>query len=111
MPSDITLGRTLLIMAICTFSVFITRALPFIIFSKGKVPKLVKYIGDVLPPAVIALLVVYCYKAVNVTVKPFGAPEFIAGIVTAGLHMWKRNNFLSIGVGTILYMVLIQVVF
>ena len=27
------------------------------------------------------------------------------------LHVWKRNNLLSIGVGTVLYMVLVQAVF
>ena len=38
-------------------------------------------------------------------------PEGIAVAVTALLHVWKRNNLLSIGVGTVLYMVLVQAVF
>ena len=28
-----------------------------------------------------------------------------------GLHIWKRNTLLSIGAGTVLYMVLVQFVF
>ena len=57
------------------------------------------------------MLVVYCLKTTPVLTAPHGVPEAIAVAVTAGLHVWKRNNLLSIGVGTILYMVLIQVVF
>ena len=54
---------------------------------------------------------IYCLKAVNVVKFPFGLPEFIAVFVVIVLHVWKRNNLLSIGVGTVLYMVLIQTVF
>ena len=54
---------------------------------------------------------VYCLKATPVMDAPHGLPEAIAVAVTAGLHVWKRNNLLSIGAGTILYMVLIQAVF
>ena len=62
-------------------------------------------------PAVIGMLVVYCFKSVSIIESPFGLPEFIAGAVVVLLHVWKRNNLLSIGTGTILYMVLIQYVF
>ena len=48
---------------------------------------------------------------VSVLAVPFGLPEFIAVAVVIVLHVWKRNNLLSIGVGTALYMFLIQVVF
>ena len=39
------------------------------------------------------------------------APGFIAGAAVVLLHVWKRNNMLSIVGGTILYMVLVQAVF
>lgn len=35
----------------------------------------------------------------------------IASLATAAVHIWKKNNMLSIVGGTILYMVLVQVVF
>ncbi|MFR7534762.1 MAG: AzlD domain-containing protein, partial [Oscillospiraceae bacterium] len=35
----------------------------------------------------------------------------IAIAVTAGLHLWRRNSLLSIAGGTIIYMLLVQVVF
>ena len=72
---------------------------------------MIQYLGKVLTPAVIGMLVVYCLKATPVMDAPHGLPEAIAVAVTAGLHVWKRNNLLSIGAGTILYMVLIQAVF
>lgn len=91
---------------------FATRVVPFLIFPKGKeIPPVVQYLGKVLTPAVIGMLVVYCLKSTPVMEAPHGLPELIAVAVTAGLHVWKRNNLLSIGAGTVLYMVLIQVVF
>ena len=38
-------------------------------------------------------------------------PELLCIALTAVLHVWKRNNLLSIGVGTAAYMILIQTVF
>ena len=64
-----------------------------------------------LPPAVIAILVVYCLKGVSLMTSPHGFPEFIAVGIVALLHIWKRNNLLSIGGGTLIYMMLIQLVF
>lgn len=98
-----------LVVAACTF---ITRFLPFALFGGGKaVPDTVKIIGELLPPAVIAILVVYCVKSVNILAAPRGLPEFISVAIVALLHIWKRNNLLSIGGGTLVYMILIQMVF
>lgn len=108
----ISVERSLLIIVVCGLVVFTTRAIPFVLFSgKKEIPEIVKYPGKVLPPAVVGMLVIYCLKAVNVVKFPFGLPEFIAVFVVIVLHVWKRNNLLSIGVGTVLYMVLIQTVF
>jgi len=101
--------RSVIIILLVAGVTFFTRVVPFVLFPKDKeVNVLVKYLGKVLPPAVIGMLVVYCFKSVNVIKSPFGIPEFIAGAVVVALHVWKRNNLLSIGVGTVLYMVMIQ---
>lgn len=101
----------LIILAVA-LTTFATRVVPFLIFPKGKeIPKVVQYLGKVLTPAVIGMLVVYCLKATPVMDAPHGLPEAAAVAVTAGLHIWKRNNLLSIGAGTVLYMFLIQAVF
>lgn len=104
--------RSLLIIILCGLTVFATRAIPFLIFrGKKEIPQTIRYLGRVLPPAVIGMLVVYCLKGVSVLAYPYGLPELIAVAAVVALHVWKRNNLLSIGVGTVLYMFLIQAVF
>lgn len=108
----VSVGRSLVIMFVVAGTIFFTRLIPFLFFPKGKeVPQVVQYLGKVLPPAVIGMLVVYCLKNVSVFQAPFGLPELLAVAVVILLHLWKRNNLLSIGAGTVLYMFLIQVVF
>lgn len=65
----------------------------------------------VLPAAMFGMLVVYCYKNVDVLSGYYGLPDFIAGALVLGLHFWKKNMFLSISAGTIFYMFLVQKVF
>lgn len=100
-----------LIIAVVAITTFATRALPFLVFPKGKdIPKTIEYLGKVLTPAVIGMLVIYCLKDTEVAAAPHGLPEAAAVLTVAVLHIWKRNNFLSIGAGTVLYMFLVQVV-
>lgn len=95
--------------ALCTFA---TRLVPFALFGgKKEVPATITYLGKVLPPAIIATLIIYCIRSVDFTASPHGAAEIIAIIVTALLHIWKKNTLISIGGGTILYMFLVQFVF
>ena len=97
------------VMAVVTF---LTRALPFLLFGRGgNPPKVVLYLGKYLPPAVIAMLIVYCFKGVSFQATADWLPAFLAGGAVLGLHVWKRNNMLSIVGGTIFYMVLVQAVF
>ena len=108
------LNRTtslLIILAVAAVTLC-TRALPFLVFPKGKpIPKTVEYLGKVLAPAVIGMLVVYCLRDTSIKLSPHGIPEALAVLTVVVLHVWKRNNLLSIGAGTVLYMFLIQVVF
>ena len=88
------------------------RFLPFLIFGENrKTPAMITYLGRVLPFAIMGMLVVYCLKDVTLTAMPFGIPEAIGCAAVAGLHIWKRNTLLSIGGGTVAYMLLVQLVF
>ena len=90
----------------------LTRFLPFLLFDRGEAPpKIVLYLGRVLPPAIIAMLVVYCLKGVSFASPAGWAPQLISAAAVAALHVWEHNNLLSIFGGTILYMVLVQAVF
>lgn len=105
-------GRTLAIIFVAALCTFATRLAPFLLFNgKKPIPPLIRYLGSALPQAVIALLVVYCVKNVQWSAAPHGFPELLCIAVVVLLHIWKGNNLLSIGVGTVLYMVLIQTVF
>ncbi len=103
-----------LVLAIAVISLItlFTRAFPFLFFSGGKRPSgLVLYLGRILPPAIIALLVVYSLKDTRIAVAPFGLPECIACGLVLMLQQWKRSAILSIGVGTLVYMLMVQLVF
>ena len=97
----------ILIMAALTA---VLRFLPFVMFSKGT-PKTIVYLGNLLPNAIMAMLVVYCLKNVSFTAGSHGIPEALAVILVAVLHKWKHNMLLSILGGTAAYMVLVQAVF
>lgn len=101
-----------LIVAVAAAVTIALRFLPFLIFGENrKTPPLVAYLGQVLPYAIMGMLVVYCLKGMDFTAAPFGIPEIIGCAVVAGLHVWKRNTLLSIGLGTVCYMLLVQFVF
>lgn len=90
----------------------ITRFLPFVLFPESKnPPRIVDYLGKVLPYAMTGLLVVYSLKNVNPFAGSHGIPEVIAIAAIVVLHVWKRNMLLSIAGGTVVYMALLQLVF
>ena len=104
--------QALIIILVVSLGTQMTRWLPFVLFPEQKEPPaVVAYLGKVLPPAMMGLLVVYCLRSISWLSAPHGAPELIAIAAVAGLHLWKRNVLLSIAGGTVLYMVLVQAVF
>lgn len=100
----------LLLVAVVAGVTILIRFLPFLVFHKGT-PEVVLYLGQVLPYAIMGMLVVYCLKNVSIFQSPYGLPEGIAVLLVVLLHKWKHNTLLSIGAGTIGYMLLIQMVF
>ena len=107
-----TFTEQIITIAMVVLGTMITRFLPFIIFPAGKpTPKYVKYLGKVLPPAVFGMLIIYCLKNVSIFTGSHGIPELIAIAVVVGLHAWKRQMLISIAGGTIVYMLLVQLVF
>lgn len=108
---SIDVGRSLLIIAVCAVCTFAERELPFAVFRDKEVPSAVRYLGGVLPMAVMTTLVVYCLRGISFTAAGDFLPEIISLAVAVGLYLWRKNSFLSILVGTVLYMVLIQRVF
>ncbi len=107
-----TVTQQIITIAICSLGTMLTRFLPFMVFSSSReTPKYVRYLGKALPCAVFGMLVVYCLKDVSLFSGSHGIPELIAIAVTAGLHWWRRQMLLSILGGTLVYMLLIQLIF
>ena len=102
--------KTAILILTMSAGTILTRFLPFLAFRKQTSPY-VSYLGRVLPPAIIGMLVVYCLKDITPAVHPFGIPELIAAACTVGLQAWRRNSLVSILAGTVLYMVLTRTVF
>lgn len=99
----------IVVVSLCTL---LTRALPFMILGgKRELPSAVKYLGKVLPPAIMMILVVYCLKTIDFMEGNRGLPELLAVGAVVLLHLWRRNTLLSIGVGTVIYMCLVQKLF
>lgn len=108
----LSVSQSILIILVIAVITFGLRATPFILFSRtGTTPKVITYLGNSLPPAVMGMLIIYCLKNVSVLKAPFGIPELLAVTAVVVLHLWRRNNLLSILGGTVLYMVLVQFVF
>lgn len=107
-----TFTQLLITIGMMILGTILTRFLPFVVFSSDKpTPKYIQYIGKVLPAATFGLLVVYCLKDIDILSGSHGIPEAICILIVALLHLWKKQMLLSISVGTISYMLLVQLVF
>lgn len=102
--------KAALIVAVACLCTLLTRALPFLLFRGGRtMPKALSRLTGILPPAIIAVLVVYCLKGLSFS-APVELLSSLAGLVcVVGLHLWKRNTLLSIAAGTVVYMILIRI--
>lgn len=101
-----------LIVLTCACCTFLTRALPFLIFRDAdRIPLRLRYVSQKLPLAIMLLLVLFCLKDTLFLQYPYGLPQVIAVVAVILLHIWKRNMIISIAGGTLLYMVLLQMVF
>ena len=104
--NDTYISMMIAVMAIVTI---VLRFLPFIVFDHGEqLPEWITYLGKVLPPAIMSMLLVYCLRNINLVEGNHGFPEVICVGIAMLIHNWKRNTLLSIGVSTLLYMIIIQ---
>ena len=107
-----TLTQEMLTVAAVVAGTMVTRFLPFIIFpANKKTPPAITFLGQMLPAAVMGLLVIYCFKDVSLLSGTHGIPELLATAVTVLLQVFVRNMLLTISGGTIFYMYLVQYVF
>ena len=108
---QMTFTQSIITILAVSLGVMVTRFLPFVLFSGNrKMPEKFAKLKELIPPAMMGLLVVYCLKDVSFTTAPYGIAELVSIAVVVGLHLYKRNSLLSIFGGVAVYMVLIQAV-
>jgi branched-subunit amino acid transport protein AzlD len=95
----------ILVMAIANL---ITRIFPFLFYSKKEPPKIVSFIANSFPPIIMTILIFYTLGKIDFSVAPYGTKELFAIFITAALHIKFNNYLVSIFLGTIFYMYLIQ---
>lgn len=104
-----TIGIAVAMIIISASCTCILRAVPFVLFGRNNMPEVIKYLGKVLPPAIIAVLIIYCLKQVVVQSMEVSLPTIISIIIVAAVHLWKKNTIISITIGTVIYMILIRI--
>ena len=102
--------RSVILIAVMAVVTILLRFLPFLVFRK-ETPPYITYLGKVLPPAIIGMLVIYCLKDITPLAQPYGLPELIAAGCVVCAQVLKRNSLISILLGTAVYMVLIRTIF
>ncbi len=103
-----TTGQQLITIGVLAVGTALTRFLPFLLFRGRQSSPYISYLSTVLPPAVFAMLVVYCLKDVQWGAGFHGLPELLGITITVALHLWRKNFMLSIFGGTAGYMLLIR---
>ncbi|MBQ9239105.1 MAG: AzlD domain-containing protein [Treponema sp.] len=106
MASALPVRTALLATVLSAAIIFATRALPFLLFAIRKPPRIIAFIEKYIPPMIMAVLFVYCFKDVRFAAAPFGAPHIIALTAIVAVHRWRHNPLLSIGGGTLLFVLL-----
>lgn len=96
------------VIAVITAVTFALRALPFVMFGARPLPKAIQYLGSVLPPAIMTVLVIYCMRGIDFAKTPFGFCEISAALLVVVLQCTKKNMYLSIVAGTLYYMAVLR---
>jgi len=102
------IDRSVLAVVIMSMVTIGLRAFPFILWGRKKeTPKLIAYLGKVLPSAVMSMLVIYCLKDTSFTAAAGFLPQLIASAVVILSYLWKKNSLLSIVLGTAVFMIIV----
>lgn len=107
------MNNTYVFLGIATMAIvtIVLRFIPFIFLSDSKEYKTINYLSQVLPCAIMGMLVIYCLKDINFNSTRNYLPAIIASIIVSISYILKRKTLLSILLGTIVYMFLLQYIF
>ena len=94
--------------AVIALVTWLLRAVPFLLLGRRKLSGMVVYLGKMLPPAIMAILVVYCLKNLDLLAAGHGLEQLIPVALVVGVQLWRKNTLLSILVGVVSHMALIR---
>ena len=104
------MGEVLFVILISAMITFGLRLLPFLIFRNGTdLPDRIKRLGEILPSAIMAILIVYCLKDVENNFMADGIWSLTAVLIVVVSYKWKHSTLLSILLGTVSYMLLLHI--
>jgi branched-subunit amino acid transport protein AzlD len=120
----LTVPQALILTFVMGAVIFFCRVFPFLFFRSGnenvteqkpvavhpgkksRRTSLINFVEKVVPPVAMTVLAFNALAGPIKTNIKEGLPVLIAAIITALLHLWRRNPLISIFGGTALYMVL-----
>ena len=94
--------------AIMTVINYFTRVFPFLFFRKNDLPSYILFIEKYFPSVIMTILIFYTLKEINFSLVPYGMKELGSIVFTALLHLIFKNYLVSIFLGTLFYMGLVQ---
>lgn len=94
--------------AIMTIVNYFTRVFPFLFFRKNDLPSYILFIEKYFPSVIMTILIFYTLKEINFSLVPYGMKELGSIVFTALLHLIFKNYLVSIFIGTLFYMGLVQ---
>jgi len=106
----LTNTQAIILIGMASLATVLNRSLPFIFLNRHRSNRYIVFLGKVLPFSIIGLLMIYSVKEINFMVMPFALPEIIAIAATALIHRLFRNNLISIGLGTAIYLIIVNII-
>ena len=104
------MNNTCILIFCMSLTTILVRFIPFLLFhDENSTPPFIRYLGRVLPAAVIGMLVVYCLRDTVILSSPWGIPELAASLVVVILQAKTHKSLISILSGTLTYMLLIHI--
>ena len=112
-----SVSEALLLIVVMAAVIFFCRVFPFLFFREKNTAgtdgkrrtAFLAFVGKTVPPAAMTVL------AFNALAGPARSnpgeiiPALAAAVITAAVHLWRRNSLISIFGGTAVYMILLRV--
>lgn len=105
MPDWPYILAAVLVSAAITWAV---RAVPFLFIERLRESELLPHLGAVMPVGIMTILVFYTLRNTDLGANPATVAVLLGLVVTAALHLWRRNAILSVLGGTAVHVVIMS---